>query len=260
MCLGVYPDQLPIRYLWVIRGEPEIRKALGQVLASPKPRLPAIPRTRAHLSPEAYPRSSYALHTCIHLSLNPLSPERDSNDPLDTSTAARRMDGSMLRRGDENRVVTPGKAMRAVRHPPSRFRERVTTHVHSSRMRTRPPMSREHVARLPFPAYRPRAGSGNPTIGRAGTSATRISFRDLPPSLRVAGRPLHPQPQRAGFGHRALQPRQGERLLRGPGPRQRGGLALQGASRSNAIGVPPLRDRARSSWSKERSRPTRNHH
>ena len=136
MSLGVYPDQLPIRDLWVIRGEPEIRKALGQVLASPKPRLPAIPRTRAHLSPEAYPRSSYALHTCIHLSLNPLSPERDSNDPLDTSTAARRMDGSMLRRGDENRAVTPGKAMRAVRHPPSRFRERVTTHVHSSRMRT----------------------------------------------------------------------------------------------------------------------------
>ena len=120
MSLGVYPDQLPIRDLWVIRGEPEIRKALGQVLASPKPRLPAIPRTRAHLSPEAYPRSSYALHTCIHLSLNPLSPERDSNDPLDTSTAARRMDGSMLRRGDENRAVTPGKAMRAVRHPPSR--------------------------------------------------------------------------------------------------------------------------------------------
>ena len=107
-------------------------------------------------------------------------------------------------------------------------------------------MSREHVARPPSPAYRPRAGSGNPTIGRAGTSATRISSRDLPPSLRVAGRPLHPQPQRAGFGHRALQPRQGERLLRGPGPRQRGGLALQGASRSNAIGVPPLRDRARS--------------
>ena len=138
MSLGVYPDQLPIRDLWVIRGEPEIRKALGQVLASPKPRLPAIPRTRAHLSPEAYPRSSYALHTCIHLSLNPLSPERDSNDPLDTSTAARRMDGSMLRRGDENRAVTPGKAMRAVRHPPSRFRERVTTHVHfhSSRIRT----------------------------------------------------------------------------------------------------------------------------
>lgn len=170
------------------------------------------------------------------------------------------MDGSMLRRGDENRAVTPGKAMRAVRHPPYRFRERVTTHVHSFRMRTLPPMSREHVARRPSPAYRPRAGSGNPTIGRAGTSATRISSRDLPPSLRVAGRPLHPQPQRAGFGHRALQPRQGERLLRGPGPRQRGGLALQGASRSNAIGVPPLRDRARSSWSIWTSRPTRNHH
>ena len=65
-----------------------------------------------------------------------------------------------MRRGDENRAVTPGKAMRAVRHPPYRFRERVTTHVHSSRMRTLPPMSREHVARPPSPAYRPRAGSG----------------------------------------------------------------------------------------------------
>lgn len=222
------------------RGEPGIRKALGQVRFCRKPRLPAIPRSRAHLTPEAYPRSSYALHTYIHLSLDPLPPERDSNDSLDTSKAPRRMDGSMLRRGDENRAVTPGKTMRAVRHLPSRFRERVSAHVRPYRTRTRPRMSREHVARSTSPARRPRAGSGNPTIGRVGTSATRISSRDSPASPRVAGRPLHPQPQRAGFGHRALQPRQGERLLRGPGPRQRGGVALQGASRSNAIGSPPL--------------------
>ena len=118
-------------------------------------------------------------------------------------------------------------------------------------------MSREHVARPPSPAYRPRAGSGNPTIGRAGTSATRISSRDLPPSLRVAGRPLHPQPQRAGFGHRPLYPREGERLFRGPGSRLRGGVALQGASRSNAIGVPPLRERAAPAIGGASSRPTR---
>ena len=122
-------DQLPIRDLCRFLGEPEIRKAIGQVSVSPKPRLPANPRSRAHLPTEAYPRSLYALHTCIHLSLDPLPPERDSNDSLDTPTAPRRMDGSMLRRGDENRAVTPGKAMRAVRRPPSRFRERVSTHV-----------------------------------------------------------------------------------------------------------------------------------
>jgi len=33
----------------------------------------------------------------------------------------------MLRRSDENRAVTPGKAMRAVRVPPSRFPSRVST-------------------------------------------------------------------------------------------------------------------------------------
>lgn len=165
------------------RGEPEIRKALGQVSVSRKPPLPAIPRSRAHLTPEAYPRSSYALHTHIHLSLNPLPPERESNDSLDTSKAPRRMDGSMLRRGDENRAVTPGKTMRAVRHLPSRFRERVSAHVRPFRTRARPRMSREHVARPTSPARRPRAGSGNPTIGRVGTSATRISSRDSPASL-----------------------------------------------------------------------------
>lgn len=114
------------------------------------------------------------------------------------------------------------------------------------------PMS-ARTERVPDPGCRVNTSRGRhpPPAGRAPVrEIRRLDASELPrrasrpethlPPPRVAGRPLHPQPQRAGFGHRALQPRQGERLLRGPGPRQRGGVALQGASRSNAIGSPPL--------------------
>jgi hypothetical protein len=129
------------------------------------------------------------------------------------------MDTQTLRRGDENRSMTPIKTQRQVRpHSPECL---LNTRLYSITHRTSP-CAHSHAAAVSSCCATSRR------IQTHNCDSSRKLTNQFPDTLSQPGGPLHPQPQRAGPGHRALQPRQGERQRRRPRPRQRGHLPFQG--------------------------------